>query len=169
MELPVINHPDYVAKINDDNKFPIIKVGNWIGPLLVDAALKKIKTVILFGYHGKLIKLAGGIFHTHNHLADGRIEILVFLAVKEKLPNEIIVKLSQLKTLEDALLLLERFNKSMANKVFQNLSNTIEKRSFEYVNRYVKTDMEIAAIIFDRKRKIRWSGINGNNYISYFQ
>ena len=27
MELPVINHPDYVAKINDDNKFPIKKFG----------------------------------------------------------------------------------------------------------------------------------------------
>ena len=38
-------------------QFPIIKVGNWIGPLLVDAAIKKVKTVILFGYHGKLIKL----------------------------------------------------------------------------------------------------------------
>ena len=65
---------------------PIIKVGNWIGPLIVDAAIKNVKTVILFGYHGKLIKLAGGIFHTHNHLADGRIEILVYLAVQEKVP-----------------------------------------------------------------------------------
>ena len=27
MELPIINHPDYVAKINDDNKFPIKKFG----------------------------------------------------------------------------------------------------------------------------------------------
>ncbi len=149
--------------------FPIIKVGNWIGPLIVDAAIKKVKTVILFGYHGKLIKLAGGIFHTHNHLADGRIEILVYLAVKEKVPSEIVVKLSELKTLEDALLLLEKFNKSLADKLFKNLSNTIEKRSFTYVNRYVKTDMEIASIIFDRKRKIRWAGINGNKYISYFQ
>ncbi len=150
-------------------KLPIIKVGNWIGPLIVDAAIKNVKTVILFGYHGKLIKLAGGIFHTHNHLADGRIEILVYLAVKEKVPSKIIIKLSQLKTLEDALLLLERFNKSIADKLFQNLSNTIEKRSYDYVNRYVKTDMEIASIIFDRKRKIRWSGIKGNNYISYFK
>ncbi len=148
---------------------PIIKIGNWIGPLLVDAAIKKVKTVILFGYHGKLIKLAGGIFHTHNHLADARIEILVYLAVQEKLPLEIIVELSQLDNLENALQLLERFNKSLADKLFKNLSNTIEKRSFTYVNRYVKTDMEIASIIFDRKRKIRWAGINGNNYISYFQ
>ena len=150
-------------------EFPIIKVGNWIGPLVVDAAIKKVKTVILFGYHGKLIKLAGGIFHTHNHLADGRIEILVYLAVKEKVPSEIVVKLSELKTLEDALLLLEKFNKSIAEKLFQNLTNTIEKRSHDYVNRYVKTDMEIASIIFDRKRKIRWAGICGNKYISYFR
>ena len=59
--------------------------------------------------------------------------------------------------------------KFLAEKLFQILSNTIEERSFEYVNRYVKTDMEIAAIIFDRKRKIRWSGTNGKKYISYFQ
>ena len=150
-------------------KFPIIKVGNWIGPLIVDAAIKNVKTVILFGYHGKLIKLAGGIFHTHNHLADGRIEILIYLAVKEKLPLEIINKLSLLNTLEEALLLLERFNKSIAKKLFQNLSNTIEKRSLSYANRYVKTNMEIAAILFDRKRKVRWSGSNGNYYVSYFQ
>jgi len=149
--------------------FPIIKIGNWIGPLLVDAAIKKVKTVILFGYHGKLIKLAGGIFHTHNHLADGRIEILVYLAVQERVPTEIIVKLSQLNTLEDALLVLERFDKSLADKLFQNLSTKVEKRSFAYVNRYVKTDMEIASIIFDRKRKIRWAGTYGNKYISCFK
>jgi len=150
-------------------KLPIIKVGNWIGPLIVDAAIKNVKTVILFGYHGKLIKLAGGIFHTHNHLADGRIEILVYLAVQEKVASEIIIQLSHLNNLEDALLLLERFDKSIAKRLFINLSNMIEKRSFEYVNRYIKTDMEIAAIIFDRKRNIRWSGTKGNNYISYFQ
>ena len=57
----------------------------------------------------------------------------------------------------------------MADKLFKNLSNTIEKRSIEYVNRYVKTDMQIASIIFDRKRQIRWSGINGKDYISCFK
>ena len=83
--------------------------------------------------------------------------------------DEKIFEISQLDNLEDALLLLERFNQSLADKLFQNLSNMIEKRSFTYVNRYVKTDMEIASMVFDRKRKIRWSGIYGNKYISYFQ
>jgi len=122
--------------------------------------------------NGKLFifgDVAGGIFHTHNHLADARIEILVYLAVQEKVPTEIIFELSQLNNLEDALLLLERFNQSLTDKLFKNLSMTIEKRSSAYVNRYVKTDMEIASIIFDRKRKIRWAGIHGNKYISYFQ
>ena len=154
-----------LAKSSNIN-FPIIKVGNWIGPLLVDAAIKKIKTVILFGYHGKLIKLAGGIFHTHNHLADARIEILVYLAVKEQVPVEIIRKLSLANTLEDAWLFLESFNLSLADKLWNKLSDTVEKRSIEYVNKYTKSDMKVAAIIFDRKRKIRWSGNNGKDYIS---
>ena len=149
-------------------KFPIIKVGNWIGPLLVDAAIKNIKTVILLGYHGKLIKLAGGIFHTHNHLADARIEILVYLAVKEEVPNEIIRNLSQSNTVEDALLLLETFSFSLAEKLWNKLSETVEMRSTEYVKRYIKTDMQVAAIIFDRQRKIRWSGNNGKDYLSHF-
>ena len=153
---------------NCNIKFPIIKVGNWIGPLLVDAAIKNVKTVILFGYHGKLIKLAGGIFHTHNHIADGRIEILVYLAVKEKIPIEVILKLSNLNTIEESFLLLEEFSKSKADKLWNKLSNCVEERSLAYVNKYLKTDMQIAAVVFDRQRKIRWSGCNGKDYISSF-
>ena len=70
--------------------------------------------------------------------------------------------------LANDLLNLSR-SSNASSRLFKNLSNTIEKRSFAYVNRYVKTNMEIASIIFDRKRKIRWAGINGNKYISYFQ
>ena len=154
---------------NCNIKFPIIKVGNWIGPLLVDAAIKNVKTVILFGYHGKLIKLAGGIFHTHNHIADGRIETLVYLAVQENIPIEVIMKISNFDTIEESFLLLEEFSKSKADKLWNKLSNCVEERSLEYVNKYLKTDMQIAAVIFDRQRKIRWSGCNGKEYISSFE
>jgi len=27
MQIPIVNHPDYVANINEDNKFPIKKFG----------------------------------------------------------------------------------------------------------------------------------------------
>ena len=41
MELPVINHPDYVAKINDDNKFPIKKFGALAKHLLEKGVVRK--------------------------------------------------------------------------------------------------------------------------------
>ena len=41
MELPIVNHPDYVAKINDDNKFPIQKFGALASYLLKEGVVKK--------------------------------------------------------------------------------------------------------------------------------
>ena len=41
MELPVVNHPDYVAEINDDNKFPIKKFGVLAEYLLKNRIVKK--------------------------------------------------------------------------------------------------------------------------------
>jgi len=40
MDLPVVNHPDYVAKINDDNKFPIKKFGALAKYLLDQGVVK---------------------------------------------------------------------------------------------------------------------------------
>ena len=42
MELPVVNHPDYVAKINDDNKVPIKKFGALASHLLQAGVVKKL-------------------------------------------------------------------------------------------------------------------------------
>ena len=44
MKLPVVNHPDYVAKINDDNKFPIKKFGALADYLLNKNIVEKFYT-----------------------------------------------------------------------------------------------------------------------------
>ena len=82
---------------------------------------------------------------------------------------EIVQKLSLANTVEDGLLILESFSLSLTDKLWNKLSDTVEKRSMEYINRYVKTDMKVATVIFDRKRNIRWSGNNGKDYISTFK
>ena len=41
MQLPVVNHPDYVAKINDDNKFPIKKFGALASHLIENKVVKE--------------------------------------------------------------------------------------------------------------------------------
>ena len=57
-------------------KTAIVQVGNWLGALLVEAGLRQVRSVLLLGYHGKLVKLAGKIFNTSSHIADGKLEIL---------------------------------------------------------------------------------------------
>ena len=142
---------------------PILKVGNWIGPLLVYAASNNVRKIILFGYHGKLIKLAGGIFHTHNHLADSRIEIFVYLAIQQKVPIKIINKITQSQTIDDALKIIESSNISLANKLLEAISNKVESRSVEYINKYIQSDLKVASVLFDRERKIRWVGKNAQS------
>ena len=145
---------------------PIIKVGNWIGPLLVHAATLKVKKILLLGYYGKLIKLAGGIFHTHNHLADARIEILVYLAVKEKIPLKIINSFVNSQTIDDAIKIVEAFNIEVAKKLISAISNQVEIRSTEYIQRYISSDLKVGVVLFDRERNIRSISSNSQNMFS---
>ena len=41
MELPVVNHEDYFAKIGDDHKFPINKFGELANYLIQNKIVKK--------------------------------------------------------------------------------------------------------------------------------
>ena len=136
----------------------VLKVGNWLGPLLVAAAQSGVKQLLLFGYHGKLIKLAGGIFHTHNHLADARIEILTFLAVSEGLPLPLIQSMQKVSTLEEALLFLEPEYPQFVQKLWLRVATEIEKRSHTYLKRYISSPMQIGTALFDRQRNMRWCG-----------
>ena len=85
----------------------LLKAGNWIGPVLVAAAEAGVRRLLLFGYQGKLIKLAAGIFHTHHHLADGRAEVLTAFAALEGLAGPPLRALHGAATVEAALAELE--------------------------------------------------------------
>ena len=144
----------------------IIKTGNWLGPLLVAAAENGVKKLLLFGYHGKLIKLSGGIFHTHHHLADGRLEILTTLAVREGIDIDLIELISKSTSVENALLSLEETNPEVVSLVWGRMAKEIEIQSLKYVNRYLSSSMDIGSVLFDRKRQIRWAGCKGLKQIN---
>ena len=144
----------------------IIKTGNWLGPLLVAAAVNGVNKLLLFGYHGKLIKLSGGIFHTHHHLADGRLEILTSIAVREGIAFDLIDIISKSTSVENALLALESTNPEVVGLIWGRMANEIEIKSQGYVNRYLSSSMEIGSVLFDRKRQIRWAGFKGLKQIN---
>ncbi len=139
----------------------IIKIGNWVGPLLVEASKQGVKELLLFGYHGKLIKLAGGVFHTHHHLADNRFETLITIALRESLSLSLIKDIDQANSVDEAFLILENKDKLSAKKLWNRLSVEVERRSIGYVKRYLASSMQIGTVMFDRKRKLRWAGLVG--------
>ena len=119
------------------------------------------KKLLIFGYHGKLVKLSGGIFHTHHHLADGRLEILTSLAVREGISFDLIELISKSTSVENALLALEVNHPKDVALIWGRMAEEIEVKSRNYVNRYLSSSMEIGSVLFDRKRQIRWAGCDG--------
>jgi cobalt-precorrin-5B (C1)-methyltransferase len=132
----------------------MLKTGNWVGPVLVAAGQGGVRRLLLFGYQGKLIKLAGGIFHTHHHLADGRAEVLTALAALEGLTGPPLEALFGAATVETALAQLQAADPGLAKRLRARLAATIEQRSAAYLARHGAGPMEIGAVLFDRGRQV---------------
>jgi cobalt-precorrin-5B (C1)-methyltransferase len=144
----------------------LIKTANWIGPLLVEAGLQGVKKILLFGYHGKLIKLAGGIFHTHHHLADARLEILTAHCANLGLPTSVLQAVFASPTAEAVLKYLRDLDAadssdsledsyaSRVTQVYGAICEAIERRSQEYIFNHSERGVTVGSILFDRDRQI---------------
>ena len=143
----------------------LLKVGNWLGPVLVAAGQGGVKRLLLFGYQGKLIKLAGGIFHTHHHLADGRAEILTALAALEGLGGPALEALHGAASVETALAELQASHPELANRLRARLAATVERRTAQYLARHDAAGMEVGAVLFDRGRQVCAVGPIGAHWL----
>ena len=144
----------------------LIKTANWIGPLLVEAGLQGVKKILLFGYHGKLIKLEGGIFHTHHHLADARLEILTAHCANLGLPTSVLQAVFASPTAEAVLKYLRDLDAadgsdsledsyaSRVTQVYSAICEAIERRSQEYIFNHSERGVTVGSILFDRDRQI---------------
>jgi cobalt-precorrin-5B (C1)-methyltransferase len=130
----------------------LVKTANWIGPLLVEAGIQGVRSILLFGYHGKLIKLAGGIFHTHHHVADGRQEILTAYGAAVGLPTTTLQTLLAAATAEEGLQALRGLGQS--DRVYQALAERIDQRAAEYIQIHADRLVEVGTLMFDRDRQV---------------
>lgn len=135
-----------------------VKTANWIGPLLVEAGLQGVKEILLFGYHGKLIKLAGGIFHTHHHLADARLEILTAHCANLGLPTSVLQAVFASPTAEVVLKYLRDADTNNSSDwvrlVYEAIAQAIDQRSQDYIRNHSDRLVTVGSILFDRDRQI---------------
>lgn len=93
---------DFAVKDLEIPRERIVKISNFIGYMLDKAAEYGIESVLLAGHLGKLVKVAGGIFHTHSRTADARMEILAAYAGLEGAPTGVIRRIFACKTTGEA-------------------------------------------------------------------
>jgi len=139
----------------------IVKTANWIGPMLATAGMSKISSILLFGYHGKLMKLAGGIFHTHHELADGRREIMTSHLAILGAPKEITAKVFTSPTTEAALTWLRQQESQWVDPLYSAIAATIDQRSQDYIFKQTNQRKQVGSILFDGQRQIIIKSIQG--------
>ncbi len=143
-----------LARKLDLNPQQLLKTANWLGSMLVAGGVQQLKSILLFGYHGKLIKLAGGIFHTHHHLADGRLEVLTAHCAKVGLPTPMLQRVLECETTEAALQYLQELDEDWVSSIYHSIATTIERRSQDYIYKHCERKVAVGSVLFNRQRKI---------------
>jgi cobalt-precorrin-5B (C1)-methyltransferase len=135
-----------------------IKTANWLGPLLIEAGLQGVQSILLFGYHGKLIKLAAGIFHTHHHVADGRLEILAAHCALTGTPTTDVQSVFASATADEALNYLRKCdtqgNTHWVKQVYGAIAHQIDQRTQAYIYTHSEQRVVVGSVLFDRARHI---------------
>jgi cobalt-precorrin-5B (C1)-methyltransferase len=130
----------------------VVQTGNWIGAMLVEAGLCGVQSVLLLGYQGKLLKLAGGIFNTSSHLADAKREILCAAAIRCGENIEIANKILIAKTADEVYQKL--VNLDCYKAIFENISSAINENAKRYVKKYADVNLSIDNVLCDRQGEI---------------
>ena len=109
----------------------------------MDAAVEfGAKGVLLVGHIGKFVKLAGCIMNTHSHNADSRMELLTVHEALLGAPTELLQKMMECVTTDDALKYLKE-----AGLLKPVMDRIMERMEF-YVNHRTQRVSSLASLPF---------------------
>ncbi|TCL74069.1 cobalt-precorrin 5B C1-methyltransferase [Hydrogenispora ethanolica] len=81
----------------------IAETSNFIGFMLEQSQKAGFRQVILWGHYGKLLKVAAGVFKTHNRVADARLETLIAISALLGAAPELLRRIDSANTTEEAV------------------------------------------------------------------
>lgn len=122
-----------------------VKSSNFIGETIDMGYEFHIRGMLFIGHIGKMVKLAAGIMNTHSKYADGRMEVMVNAALKAGAGIELLKRLQECVTTDEALEVLERealLEKTMA-VIMERIAFHLQRRAYE--------GMQVEAIVFSNK------------------
>lgn len=122
----------------------VVTMSNFVGYMLDEAVRLGFQQFVLIGHPGKLIKIAAGIFHTHSHIADARMETLVAHLALLGAPLELLTLVSDCDTTEAAMEHIDAFG---YQRIYNHLAERICLRVQQKL-RFTKTPPVCDAIMF---------------------
>jgi cobalt-precorrin-5B (C1)-methyltransferase len=117
----------------------VIQTSNFIGHMLEAAVEYHMQQVLLFGHLGKLCKVAAGIFHTHNRMADGRLESIAAYAASLGGSQQAVQQILACTTTEAVLPIIKEHGLEAVYTVLA------ERASFR-AERYVFGDLQVGTV-----------------------
>ena len=137
---------DFMKEVLHADLSGAVKCSNFVGETLDMAGEFGFQKVLLIGHIGKFVKLAAGIMNTHSRYADGRMEVMGVHAALCGANGELLAKLMDCITTDDALDVLEQ-----AGLLEETLSSILRKIDFHLKARS-HGDYQVEAVIFSNKR-----------------
>ncbi|MGB9826772.1 MAG: cobalt-precorrin-5B (C(1))-methyltransferase CbiD, partial [Desulfofundulus sp.] len=121
----------------------VVEMSNFVGFMLESCAEKGFSSVLLWGHHSKLSKVAAGIFHTHSRVADARREILASHVALMGGTQDLIANIMETSTVESVVELLAKHN---LLSVYHKLADRASQRAMEYVQHRLKVGTVLLAL-----------------------
>ncbi len=149
-------------KLNLDMKY-LVRTSNFIGYMLKEAQRMGYKKILMAGHIGKFIKLSAGIFNTHSKVADARSEILISNLALMKAPYELLEKINECLTAEEAV---EVINENNYTEFYDKVSNKCRYKVKQYLG---DDDTEVEVIMFSMDKTLLGKSDNTDSLVEVFR
>ncbi len=133
---------DFLAEQLGVDTDQAVKCSNYIGETIDAAVNLEMRSLLLIGHIGKLIKVAAGVMNTHSRQADCRMEVLAAHAAAEGASAECVQAILSCITTTEALELLKE--KGILSGVMERVMERIE---FHLCHR-AGGSLQVEAIVF---------------------
>ena len=149
-------------KLNLDMKY-VVRTSNFIGYMLKEAQRMGYKKILMAGHIGKFIKLSAGIFNTHSKVADARSEILISNLALMKAPYDLLEKINECLTAEEAVVVI---NENNYTEFYDKVSNKCRYKVKQYLG---DDDTEVEVIMFSMDKTLLGKSDNTDSLVEVFR
>ncbi len=123
---------DFIKAHPEFDGIPVLACSNFLGQAVDFASAYGFTKVIFVGHAGKFVKVAGGIFNTHSHVADCRMEIIAAHSAMQGADSEMIKKIMECATVDAAFDLLKE--EGLEKKVWESIIEAGKKHLARRIN-----------------------------------